>query len=147
MVARIAIRLHSHRKLLLDDYLVLFAVANLAAATALAYKNSGNLYLDDALKRYPRLAQQINPSVFADLLSVSLRYVLAYLAVAWTAIFAIKASFLAFFRLLINRVEHIHTYYWTVVVITLLSWAFLVAELPIVCPYFGTKASRFLLSL
>lgn len=140
VIGRIGIRLQSYRKLLLDDFFVLFAVANLAAATALLYKNLENLYLIAALVRNPGLTPQIDPSVLAKLQTVSLQYSMAFIDVCWTCIFAIKFSFLAFFRPLINRVEHIHTYYLTVVVITFISWAFVVAEPYIVCPYFGEKA-------
>lgn len=65
----------------------------------------------------------------------------AYLFVTWTAIFLVKASFLAFFRRLINRVGKMVTYWKVVVVITIVVFGFCACIGFIGCPKSGLDAS------
>ena len=55
-----------------------------------------------------------------------------FLAFAWTANFAIKLSFLGFFRNLIRNVsKRLYTYWWGVLIFTLLGWLFNVIQNPL----------------
>ncbi|KAB2571176.1 hypothetical protein DBV05_g10173 [Lasiodiplodia theobromae] len=57
---------------------------------------------------------------------------------SWTAIFCVKFSFLALFKMLIRNVStRLSRYFWCVVVATALTWAFLVSETFILCSRFG----------
>lgn len=71
-----------------------------------------------------------------------LTYLYAYLSLLWTATFAVKFSFLAFFRQLIQSVANIRMYFWIVVVFTTVSWMFVIAEPFILCHQFGMETSR-----
>ncbi|KAF1993796.1 hypothetical protein P154DRAFT_540088 [Amniculicola lignicola CBS 123094] len=82
---------------------------------------------------------------FDDVLMIPLlnttKWIDIYPAFIWTATFAIKFSFLAFFKGLIRDVSvKLTWYYWFVVVFTGMTWTFLVAEPFILCPYFGLGA-------
>lgn len=66
-----------------------------------------------------------------------------FIALMWTATFAIKASFLAFFRNLIRDVSRrLDRYYWFVCIVTAITWVLLVVEPIILCPHFGLAASK-----
>ena len=86
----------------------------------------------------------MKPGQLEYLLEISTTKIHAFLAFIWTTIFAVKFSFLAFFKKLIERVSKIHTYYWIVVAITAVSWPFLVVEPFILCHHFGFEAGRVL---
>ncbi len=140
--ARIGIRIHTYRKLSVDDYFILAALLSLSAITALAYKTCDYLFLGRALERDSSLIFKISSDLFNGLLNVSVQYTQAFIALSWTAIFFVKFSFLAFFKRLIRQVEHIQTYYWIVVAFTVVSWLFVVFQQFILCPYTGTKVGK-----
>lgn len=66
----------------------------------------------------------------------------AYLFVTWTAIFLVKASFLTFFRRLIDRVGRLVTYWKVVVAITIVVFGFCACIGFIGCPKSGINASQ-----
>lgn len=86
----------------------------------------------------PELEQielQLAPTLFKYLKLSDTYYVMT-----WTTIFAVKFSFLFFFRVLIRRV-HAVTLYWQIVsVVTVLVWVYCIAGAFIICPYFDAKA-------
>jgi len=73
--------------------------------------------------------------------SFNLKVILSLVA-AWTAIFLVKFSFLAFFRQLTAQVYDVHRCYWVVVALTVLSWMTTVVEPFIMCPWFGLDAGK-----
>lgn len=144
IIVRLAIRIFTRSKLYLDDYLLLFGLACLGAATYLTYSFSSMIFLSNA----SRLDPSVLPT-FSELarLTGSLKIIYSFLAMIWTTTFAVKLSFLVFFKKLIDRVsKQINIYYWIVVVFTVVSWMFIVGEPFILCPYFGTKTREPLLS-
>lgn len=140
VAARVAIRIRTRRSLFLDDYVVVFGLACLIGATGVLYYDMNNIFVFDALDRQPGLLTYIAPEI--NRLLLSLKYLDVFLALIWTTTFAVKFSFLAFFHQLIDRVTKIRVYYWTVVTITLLSWAFFISEPFILCRKFGLDASQ-----
>ena len=138
-------RIHVRRSLYLDDYIVLAGAMCLCAATGLVYRNCDNYFLGDAMQLDHSLFLKVSPDRTNELLKSSYTYLYAFLALIWTTIFVVKLSFLAFFKRLIERVTKIQKYYWIVVVITLISWIFLVVEPLILCPHFGYDSCRILL--
>lgn len=67
----------------------------------------------------------------------------AIVCLTWSATFAVKASFLALFRVLIRRISRrITIYYWVVVGCTAVTWAFMMAESFIFCSTFGLGSSK-----
>ena len=66
-----------------------------------------------------------------------------FLAFAWTAVFAVKFAFLSLFRHLVGRVSRgLVIYFWAVVAVTGLCWAFIISEPFILCPYFGLESGQ-----
>jgi hypothetical protein len=97
---------------------------------------------------YTNLALKLDPTVVVSLKDVislahSLAFIDSFLALAWTAIFFVKFSFLALFRVLIKHIsKKISIYFWVMVGYCILTWMFLVSEAFIVCPYFGAESSK-----
>lgn len=144
VIVRLAIRIFTRSKLCLDDYLLLFGLACLGAATYLIYSFSRMIFLSDAI----RLDPSFSPT-FSEVtqLSGSRKIIYSFLATIWTTTFAVKLSFLVFFKKLIERVsKQINIYYWVIVVFTVVSWMFIVGEPFILCPYFGIKTREPLFS-
>ena len=66
----------------------------------------------------------------------------AYFIVSWTALFSVKAAFLAFFRRLTERFGWIATYWKVVAGFTAASWIYCIIDGFIACPKTGTSARR-----
>ena len=136
-----AIRLRYQRKLHLDDAFLILAVACLCVATGIIYRVSYFLYLHSAALLLP----EITPFLIEDLgeLLKLQNKVYPYLAMIWTATFAVKWCFLAFMRPLIGPMARkLKWYFWFIVGFCTIVWAFLVAEPFIICPYFGVDARK-----
>ena len=137
---RMAIRLIYHKHLHLDDASLVIAAACLCAATGILYHICYFLYLHSAAL----LAPQVLPYVIADsgeLLQLQ-KKVYPYLALVWTTTFAVKGCFLAFMRPLVWHISRaVNWYYWFIVFFCIISWAYVVADPFIICPYFGADSS------
>lgn len=140
-VGRIVIRLKYQRQLCLDDAFLILAAATLVAATGILYHICYFLYLHSAALLDP----EVLPYVVADfnqLLNLQ-KKTYPYLALIWTTTYAVKACFLAFMRPLVWHISWgVNWYYWFTITFSLVSWAFVVAEPFIICPYFGLDASE-----
>jgi hypothetical protein len=138
--ARSAIRFKARHKLFLDDYLVLVAVVFMIAAASIHNAVLDGLYLYRAVTR-PNSRVVYDASELDILLAVT-SYSLAFVETSWTAIFCVKFSFLSLFYTLIRNLSvGLTRYYWGVVVFNVLTWAYMLSEAPILCPYFGAEAS------
>lgn len=131
----------TRRPLALDDYLLFLAFCFLTAVTGLIYYLIDGLYLSTALLSDPALYFQLSQGQINQVLNQSLVQNV-FLALAWTATFLVKFSFLAFFRQLIRNVASIKYYYWFVVGLTVVTWMFLVPEAFILCSDFGIESGR-----
>ncbi|KAI0105053.1 hypothetical protein GGR51DRAFT_572094 [Nemania sp. FL0031] len=136
---RIAIRLVYQKRLCLDDAFLILAAGSLVAATGILYYISYFLYLHSAALLDPGVL----PYVIADynqLLNLQ-KKTYPYLALIWTTTYAVKACFLAFMRPLLWHISRgVNWYYWSIVMFSGVSLAFVVAEPFIICPYFGADA-------
>ncbi|TGJ86081.1 hypothetical protein E0Z10_g2700 [Xylaria hypoxylon] len=140
-VARMAIRLKYHKQLRLDDAFLIIAAASLAAATGILYNICYFLYLHSATLLAPQTLPYLIDQ-FDDLLQSHIR-AYPFLALIWTATYSVKGCFLAFMRPLVWHISRVmNWYYWSVVVFCIISWAFVVAEPFIICPYFGLDALK-----
>lgn len=115
---------------------------SLVAAIGIVYKKSGIGFLMAASENNPSSLSKVSANQFEEIIHV--RYAIPYAVfnLTWTTIFAVKFSFLAFFKKLIDRMTKIHTYYWIVVAVTLLSWLFMMVEPLIMCKSANTTISR-----
>lgn len=141
-VARMVIRLTYQKQLRLDDAFLIIAAACLCVATGILYHICYFLYLHSAAL----LAPQVMPEVLAhynDLLDLQ-KQAFPFLAVIWTTTFAVKGCFLSFMRPLVWHISRtVNWYYWFIVVFCAISWAYVVAEPFIICPYFGPESSKY----
>ena len=115
--------------------IVLMGAMCLCATIGILYKYCDFVFLLHALRSNPSLFSKLDADQIKDLLKIPFAVLHVFFAFTWTTIFAVKLSFLVFFKKLISRVTKIHTYYWFVVIITLLSWLFMVLEQLVLCSY------------
>lgn len=147
VAVRIAIRIKWRRQLSLDDYFLLFGLASLSGAAGLAFRLMRILFLTEVL-----VSENPVDYVFSvqDILefNVAMAVVSSLVVLSWTATYAVKFSFLALFRKLISRLsKKITIYFWIIVGLTLISWAYIVVEPFILCPVFGLSSSMRRLSV
>ena len=141
-----AIRIKSRRSISLDDYFLLFGLTCLTGATVLLLKYTRLIYMTEAVRLLQTGTANIRviftlEDIFV-MANVS-KVVDAVVCLTWTATFAVKASFLALFRVLIRRIsKRITIYYWVVVGCTGVTWAFMMSESFIFCSTFGLGSSK-----
>jgi hypothetical protein len=134
--ARLVVRFRLRRKLYLDDLLVLVAVVMMIGTAGIFHAVSDGLYLYRALTK-PNPTIVLDPSELGMLMAVN-SYTLSFCETSWTAIFCIK-----FFHTLIRNLStNLTRYYWAVVVLTVLTWAFMLAESPLLCSHFGMDSRK-----
>lgn len=132
VIARLIYRFHARRSLYLDDYVVLFGALCLCAAIGIIFHIPELVFLGDVLQSDPSLIVKATPDQI-KLLGTPFALQHAFFGLTFTTVFAVKFSFLIFFKKLITRVTKIHTYYWFVGGFTLVSWLFLVLEPLVLC--------------
>lgn len=113
--------------------MVLFGAMCLSAAIGIVYQKCDFGFLVSALQNDSSFALKLNANQIIDLTTTPFAILHAFFALTWTAIFAVKFSFLIFFKKLITRVTKIQPYYWTVGAIVMVSWLFMVVEPLAVC--------------
>ena len=64
-----------------------------------------------------------------------------FLVLGWTAVFAVKFSFLFFFRALTSRVRHMEFLWRGVVAMTIIAWLACCITSVTGCPYFDERGS------
>ena len=121
-LGRFFIRAKTYHKFLIDDAILLFACLTLTASVCLTYINvASNIYDHDYVNQVieDEKLQAINTVLF------------------WATIFAVKFSFLAFFKGLISQVDNLERWWWLVFVVTIPSAAICMCVNFIACPYIG----------
>lgn len=108
---------------------------SLCAAIGITYHETEFGFLVQALQKDPSLLSQISVDQITKLFNTKYSILHAFFALTWTAIYAVKISFLVFFKKLIQGVTKIQTYFWIVGVITSVSWVFVVVEPLIICQH------------
>jgi hypothetical protein len=113
-IGRILFRLYISRRLFLDDYLVLFAICCLAPAAALTHTIWDLIYQ----QVWTGIGWNEPPPDFYAQMLVFEQRILASSALLWAALYAIKFSFLIFFKKLISRVKPLVFFWWAVAGLT-----------------------------
>jgi len=136
-------RLHQYRRLFLDDGFLLFGCACLCAGTGLLQKLLPVVYMVEGLQ-LNRHAAPLGPLGPQDLdnLIWYLKMLYSFVTLSWVTIFAVKLSFLVFFRNLIRRLTGMNKYWKVVVVTTLLASGFNICEIFILCPHFNLSSRK-----
>ncbi|CAF9924735.1 MAG: hypothetical protein GOMPHAMPRED_003688 [Gomphillus americanus] len=132
-VLRTVARLNQHGRLYLDDYFVFYAVIAAAACGGVAYSIRDQIYL----QIYVGLGWQAPAADFQDQMLIFEKRIMACSALIWSVIYAIKFSFLAFFRKLVDRVWKLEIYWWIVMAITTACGITSIPLSFIICAHFG----------
>ncbi|KAK8182952.1 hypothetical protein BC567DRAFT_221263 [Phyllosticta citribraziliensis] len=139
-IARIAIRFMTRRRLFLDDYFLIFAAICIIVATSMLWWWGEGLYLYWAISLKPQIG--IEQGELSKLLDGNM-IMSVYVPFVWTATYSIKLSFLSLFKVLIRNVSsHLTRYFWFVVALTIVSWAFSVIERFLLCHYYGVDTVK-----
>ncbi|KAI1087417.1 hypothetical protein F5B19DRAFT_486729 [Rostrohypoxylon terebratum] len=134
-IARMAIRLTYHKRLGVDDALLILAVFCLCAGTSILYDVCYFTYMQASVVFAPQVIPYVNLDINELLEARKKRYL--FMALTYTAIFAVKGCFIAYMRPFVWYISRaMNWYYWFIVVFCTISWAFVVAGLFITCPHF-----------
>ena len=123
----------------LDDGFLAFAVVLLTVSMGLWFAMMDNLYKTEALIYDPLGSILLFNNIVQIAIDVQ-TYTSVYIAISITGIFAIKFSFLFFFRSLISRLRPLVIYWRVAVTYTALAWAISVGISFLACPYFDSRA-------
>ena len=140
-IGRIAIRRHCKKSLAVDDAFLVFAVLCLTVALVLLCHFISSLYLLEAL--LTRSPNVIIPSDIVEHIARLHRLEMTFTVLSYTAIFAVKFSFLFLFKALIHNVCKMTIYWWVVFLTTAAGWAFTIVELVLECPISGRESRKF----
>ena len=147
-IARTLIRAQKKQLRTIDDLLFLFACVCLVASTILLVRETTPLYLGAtliaSLLDEPGLGNEAasSPQNLKDAMRLfqSVRH--AYSVLIWATIFAVKFCYLCFFRLLIDRLKGLITYWRVTAGITAVSAGFNLCALFIACPYLSQESCK-----
>lgn len=128
------IRICIQKKVQVEDFILLFAVVCLCAATGLGYATLTAQYAllqlvlhgyeDDLafelLGEIPRISKQENAAT----------------NVWWLVIFSVKMAFLFFFRRLTSRLRSLKLWWWFATTLTIIAGLVSIAASWLTCPYF-----------
>lgn len=134
-IARVAIRAKLNRKVYVDDGLFFFAVVTLVAGTIMTYLDIPYIYLQQNVQSGARAP----PSDFIRQLIHSVKIQDAAVVLLSSTIFAVKLSFMVFFRSLIRRLKKLEIWWWCVLFIVVPSSVMLVVSNFITCGYFDER--------
>ena len=141
MCARYYIRIVIQKEFALDDGFLAFGTVCLIAAMVVLYINMDNIYMREALIYASALFATKPPDLnqileFRKLLTGSL-------ILTWVAMMAVKFSFLALFKRLIDRIPSLIKYWWFVVIFNLAVTGYGASVYVVACPHFsGPKISK-----
>lgn len=130
--ARIITRLSTRRRLYFDDFFIILGFIILSGTTYVLLHFARSSFVAEAV-----LTDLMGYLTVKDLLAQGkfIPAMQAFLFMVWTAIFCVKFSFLALFKVLIRRLSRRLTiYYWTIVFVTIFTWTFLASEIFVICP-------------
>ena len=126
----------------LDDGFVLLAVACLTGSFALWMTYMEKVYIGEALIYEPFKYL----GSFTDILDIVIElqvFSTVFVVISLTGIYAIKFSFLCFFRQLIDRIHGLQMYWRCTLVYTAVVWIISICIVPASCPYFDSRAGMF----
>lgn len=134
---RTAIRIKYHRRLFVDDAFLIFACLALTTLIASVLYYTPTIYLAAAISDGQLYKGSSAPPTSVPPGALILKYRKAQLlrgSLAWLTIFAVKFSFLSFFRTLTDRLPRLFLYWKVVVTVTVFAFVYCVACGFIGCP-------------
>lgn len=130
--ARYYIRIVVQKEFGLDDAFLALATAFLISVMAILYTNMNNMYFIEAM--IFALARFKVPSQGLDWAHEFLKLNTTSLTLSWMTLMAVKFSFLALFRRLIDRIPPLIIYWWVVVTFNLAITGYGASLYYLLCP-------------
>lgn len=146
--ARMVIRFRFQRKLLPDDFVLIFACSIFIASQLILYIiKIENLYWFGSIAFEPMDPQNLasklkDPEAFNRRVLRIERAEFSSLALTFTSIFAVKICFLVFFHEMITRLRRLILAWKVIFGITVLFWALCTSAVFISCPHFASSVSK-----
>jgi hypothetical protein len=134
-ISRIIVRVHKFRRVYADDYFLFLAVSTLIASNALFFAALPDLYLFAAVAA----GQSLPPKNFIQAAADTATFAIAAEILSWTTIFAVKFSFIFYFRTLVRRLPRLTVWWRIVIAICVLLAIVSICGALIVCPYVGSE--------
>lgn len=136
---RLYIRLHVQKHFAVDDGLVAFGVLLLIAAMGMLYHFVDMMFTSEALILGDKDIE-FSSNVIQDALSFQ-KWATISLITTWVAINTVKASFLALFRKLVDRIRPMIIYWWFVLAYTIVVGLYGITTYIVPCPNFNSFVS------
>jgi hypothetical protein len=133
-VSRVLIRLKINSKLNLDDIVVTLAISILLAHAIVITVMAGPMY--DILAVAASNGAFVPPANFMERSTFYLRCQFAATCLFWSCVWAVKASFLVFYKTLIDGLKYLPTIWWIIVGITSMSYVASIISYPVSCTSF-----------
>ena len=133
-IFRVIVRLKINSKLNFDDALVTVAMCILLAHAIVITLMAGPMY--DILKVAMPNSTFQTPANFMDRSSFYLKCQFVATCLFWSCLWAVKASFLVFYKTLIKGLKYLPTIWWAIVIFTALSYLACVISYPVSCMSF-----------
>lgn len=136
-IARMTIRLKVSKKIFWDDGWAFFAIILLLANAAIITAMLKPMYITIQMQKFSASIKRQEPGVdiFASLVKF-LKFQFGETLIFWTCLWAVKASFLAFFKRLTDNVKGHYLAWWIITVITGLAYIGCVITYPVSCSEF-----------
>ena len=109
-LARTGLRVHTFRRLDVDDGFLIFSVLTLTAATVLVHFNIPLLFLQN----YASLGQIIPGPDFPAEMLMAKKLETASTVMIWVSIYGVKYCYMFFFKKLVSRVRKVQLWWWLV---------------------------------
>ena len=141
MCARYYIRIAIQKEFALDDAFLAFGMTCLIAAMVLLHINMDNMYFTETLIYAPmKLGGPPGPQDLNHVFEFR-KLVTASLILTWVTMMAVKFSFLALFKRLIDRVHSMIRYWWVVAAFNLAVTGYGASVYIVPCPKVGKEST------
>ena len=143
-VGRLTLRFRFQKRLFADDYVLLFGCSWLIAAFTLTNIMFEDIYFYMSLILGP-VDLELQESMSADFGDRILKYrqlSLSTYIICWVIIFAVKMSYLLFFRQLLDRLPSLLNFWKGTLGFVIVSGVFCICSIIISCPHFAVSSSK-----
>lgn len=131
LIFRLAVRVKTFRRLLVDDYLVIFSWTILLVSAVLWQLQSGILY-----EQFGLGSGEVVPGPdFLERYQKFMYYIAPFTILFYTSLWSIKISFLVFFYKLGSTIRTHQIWGWVVAAITFASYVVCVADVQYECSF------------
>ncbi|KAL9599041.1 MAG: hypothetical protein Q9219_004075 [cf. Caloplaca sp. 3 TL-2023] len=134
-IARVFIRAKLNHKVYVDDGFFFLAMVTLVAGTIMTYTDIPYIYLQQNVQA----GVEAPPVDLIPRLIHSVKLQDSAVVLLSASVFAVKLSFLAFFRSLIQRIRKLEAWWWVVLAVVVPSSLMLVVSNFISCAYFDER--------